>query len=585
MLPSALYLRHTNGDPIGPLSLTAVEVLFDNRVVDAKTPISFDGDRFAAIEEWPEVMRRLEKIKQRLNEGEAVWGKEDAKASPRAAPAQPPPPSETAQASIERASESTVVGRMLRLAVRKQTGRLRFSGKAGRLTFAYKDGKITAVETDVPDLAVADYLERKKVVDPAALEEAAQVAPNMGGDIGGALIALQKVEPHVYFEHYLAWAKQVLGAAVAREFGEVAFEEGEVPNPPFPLGFDRLGVPVEAVRAGLRWGVASERLLPKRPCPLIISQVEGVTLDEVKLKPKELRALKRVDGVRTLGDLIDELGGSEDKSLPILQAIFFAEQAGFVAFGEDPLTRKEVAEAQEVRALLKRLEEKNYFEVLEVSEASSDDEVRARYADYAKKYHPDKIRKEAAPELLEARQKLFALVSEAATALETEDQRYKYAHDLEQGNVGGTADLEKVQASLQAETLFKKAEILLKVRKYDEAIEQIDEAITLAPDDTEFKILRVYLGHLRAAKGAEDPKPTAEKATKKILGLMKNDANIASGYLYLGHLQKALEKDDLALKYYEKVLEYDEHHPEATSQVRVLRMRKDKRKKKKRWGL
>ena len=64
---------------------------------------------------------------------------------------------------------------------------------------------------------------------------------------------------------------------------------------------------------------------------------------------------------------------------------------------------------------------------------------------------------------------------------------------------------------------------------------------------------------------------------------MKNDANIASGYLYLGHLQNAQGKEDLAFKYFEKVLEYDEHHPEALSQVRVGRLRKEK-KKKKRFG-
>ena len=70
-----------------------------------------------------------------------------------------------------------------------------------------------------------------------------------------------------------------------------------------------------------------------------------------------------------------------------------------------------------------------------LSASSSDEEVRTRYAEFAKMYHPDKIRKEAAPELLSARQKVFALISEAAAALETEDQRYRYMHDLDQGLV------------------------------------------------------------------------------------------------------------------------------------------------------
>lgn len=586
VLPSALYLKHTSGDAIGPLSMTAVEVLFDSRVVTSKTPISFDGERYSAIEEWPEILRRLESIKTQLNEGQNVWDDDPVRAPSRgttpAAPVAPPRPA-TPPKALARPAESTMVGRMLRIAAKKRSGLLRLTCPEGSLSISYKDGSVAAVSTDLHDLDIAAYLLRTKALDAASIEAGVTHAPKMGGDLGGALISMGKIQPHVYFEKFIEWAKELLGAAVARTFTTVEFEEGEQPAPPFPLGLDRLGVPVQAVRAGLGRGRLSEILMPKRPCPLIISQVDGVKLEEVKLKPRELRALKGVNGVKTLGELIDDLGGSEEKSLPILQAVHFAEQAGFVVFGDDPLHRKEAAEAQEILAQFERLDKRSYFEVLGVSEQSSDEEVRSRYADYAKKYHPDKIRAEAAPVLLEARRKLFALVSEAADALETEAQRYKYAHDLEQGFVGSHDAMEKVQASLQSETHFKKAEILLRVRKYAEAQGELEMAIKLNPDDTEFKILREYIVYLVAAKQKDGEAVAAEKATRAILGLMKLNANIASGYLYLGHLQNALGKEELALKYFEKVLEYDEHHPEATSQVRVGRMRKD-RKKKKRWG-
>ncbi|CAN0511585.1 unnamed protein product, partial [Laminaria digitata] len=358
-------------------------------------------------------------------------------------------------------------------------------------------------------------------------------------------------------------------------------EEGEQASPPFPLGLDPLGVPVDAVRTGMTRSRLNELLGPKRPCPLIISQVDGVKLEDVKLKPRELRVLKKVNGVKTLGELMEELGGSEDKSLPILQVVYFAEQAGFVAFGDDPLHKKEMAEAQEIMALVEKMEKQSFFDVLGVSEQSSDEEVRGRYADYAKTYHPDKIRPEAAPSLLEARRRIFSLISEAADELETENQRYQYAHDLEQGLTGDVATMEKVQSALQSETHFKKAEILLRVRKYDEATAELELAISMNPEDVEFKILREYIGYLSAAK-RDEGLLAAQKATKAIQGMMKLNPNIASGYLYLGHLQNAQGKEDLALKYFEKVLEYDENHPEATSQVRVGRMRKD-RKKKKRW--
>ncbi|CAN0589823.1 unnamed protein product, partial [Laminaria digitata] len=109
-----------------------------------------------------------------------------------------PTPSEAPKPAkaIARASESTMVGRMLRIAIRKQSGRLNLSNSEGSASISYKDGKVVAVETDLYGLDIAAYLTRNKILDDAAVEEGVAHAPNMGGDIGGALIALGKIQPH-----------------------------------------------------------------------------------------------------------------------------------------------------------------------------------------------------------------------------------------------------------------------------------------------------------------------------------------------------------------------------------------------------
>jgi curved DNA-binding protein CbpA len=221
----------------------------------------------------------------------------------------------------------------------------------------------------------------------------------------------------------------------------------------------------------------------------------------------------------------------------------------------------------------------HYFDILQVTERNSDEETRTRYADLAKEHHPDKLRPGAALELVEARREIFALISEAFDALQTEAQRYAYAHDLEQGKVGSTDDLLKAQNVLRAETLFKKGGILFKMRRYDEALAHLDEAVTLKPDDNEFKVFRAYYGYRLTSKTGSDPE-AAQKSIKTILGLMKNDANIAAGYLFLGHLNKEIGKPDLAGRYFEKVLEYDEKNQEALREVRLANLRQEKGKKK-----
>jgi len=94
---------------------------------------------------------------------------------------------------------------------------------------------------------------------------------------------------------------------------------------------------------------------------------------------------------------------------------------------------------------------------------------------------------------------------------------------------------------LHAETLFKKAEILARVKKFDEALAHLDEALSLKGDDTEFKIFRVYYAYKNGLKSG-GPEADPQAAIKQILILMKADPNIASGYMFLAQLYKEIAK-------------------------------------------
>lgn len=562
-LPAQFFLRHVGGDPIGPVPLRAVEALYDARVVDRTTPISGDGADFAPLGEWGELFTHVEQVKERLGAGDDVW-------------------SSNAPATADLVADDSVplLRAMLENAVQQMNGHFRLTAADGTLEMTYKEGKIVAVETSIESLSLAQFLVAEGVCDEATVRQGQERAPAMGGDLGGALISLGAVQPHVYFEKFVAWATKALGGALAIRFLDREFEETEVATPPVPLGFDRLGVLLESVRSGLSRQQLEERLMPNRGCPVIVSQVEGVEMETCKLKPKELRVVNQVNGVKTFGEILEDLGGkSDDKALPVLRAIYFATECGFLVFGEDLQRRKDLAAAEKINQIYDRLERKNSFEIFQISEKASDEEVRTKYTDYAKKYHPDRLPAGAAEELRDAHERVFALISEAFEAIETEELRYNYMAAIDRGEAGGTDDLVKVQNTLHAETLFKKAEILVKVRKYGEAMEHLQEALALNPDDSEFKIHAAYVGYLLQAKGGGDAQAAAEAAARKILTIMKTDANIASGYLLLGHLHKALAKAELAVKYYEKVLEYDPHNQEATREVRLHNMRKQKKKK------
>ena len=569
-LPEQVFFRHENGSAVGPFAMTALEVLYDARIVDERTPISADGHGFRVLSQWPDVLAHVMTIKDALTRGEDPW--------PDVLPGV-----DYVIADGVRVPQN-LIGALIAHAGANATGALSVESEDGRVNVAIKDGKVVALSTTVPDLVLSEYLFDEGLVDETALATAEANAPQVGGDLGAALVSQALIEPHVYFEALINWAKWVLGRAASEAYGPPTFEAVDVPSPSVPLGFDRLGLPIEIVRDAFPIAAIREMLLPKKRCPIIPSQVEGVRVEDCKLQPKELRVLNRVNGVLALKDLLGELGGSEEKDQALLRAIFFAEQAGFIVFGEDDSGRRERAEAASLEEQYKRLLEKTDFELLGIDEKSSDEEVRVQYKKIAKVYHPDTtLPTEADPALIAARHKVFTLITDAFTRQEKEADRYRYALELEQSGGIVRNDPVKVQNTLQAETEFKKSEVLVNLRKFDEAISHLNEAIRLSPDDVEFKIQQQYVLYLVAERSGNGDE-AADEAIRRVLKLMNQNANVARGYLVLGYLYKAVEKLDLAHKYFEKVLEYDEDNPQAMREVRYGNLRKEReKKKKKRW--
>ncbi len=567
-----VFLRHRSGSPLGPITPEALEVLYDARVVDGKTPISVDGQTFALLEDDPALLVHLEAVKDRLGRGEEPWPEPFAVRAP-------PAKEQSGPAGGPRGPLAAALG----LAARRARGHATLRRPAGEIRLQYREGKIVGLSIDDPDLCFEAWLSSRGLVPEPQLAAARVRSGAFGGDIGAALVAEGALRPDSYFEQRVRWATVTLGRCLLEADAEFEFEPAEVEAPAVPLGFDRYRVLLEAVREAADRTLLEQRTAAWGQAPLIPSQVEGVGIEDLDPRPRELRALNAVNGVLTAAELKKRFGGTEERDREVLRALLFAVGSGFVVLGQDPRMERDRAEAARLERELGELEQKNLFEIFGISERSSDEDVRQRYTDFAKRLHPDGLAPGAAEELRDARERLFAFIGEAFQQIEESDQRYQYALDLDSGRVGGAADRAKVEAALEAETLFKKAEILLRVKKYKEALDHLDEARRLAGSDPEFEVLRAYLVYLDTARrgGAE---AAAAAAIRAIFEAMKTDGNIIRGYLYLGYLHKTVQKPDVAVKYFKKVLEYDESHAEALREVRLAQSRKD-REKKRRWGL
>jgi hypothetical protein len=189
-----------------------------------------------------------------------------------------------------------------------------------------------------------------------------------------------------------------------------------------------------------------------------------------------------------------------------------------------------VLEVGALEALHAKFKDADHFEVLGVKRGAGAAQVKIAYFQLAKTYHPDAVPTDASPEVKKLSADLFARIGAAWEVLGDDAKRAKYVQELESG---GVADVDVLRI-LRAEETFQTATLLVKARKYDEALAKLDEAIGLNADEPEFGIWKAWCEFLLAPdkKAQQDASAGAIEA-----GLRKNP-KCAPGYLFLGQMAK-----------------------------------------------
>jgi tetratricopeptide (TPR) repeat protein len=137
------------------------------------------------------------------------------------------------------------------------------------------------------------------------------------------------------------------------------------------------------------------------------------------------------------------------------------------------------------------MDEQSYFELLGVDEAASIEDIAAAYAERVKRFHPDRLAKELAP-LAPFCQGVFHRLTEAKKALSDPDARMAHVKAVRAG--GGTpAHDRKLEAIVGAAMEFQKAEILIRQRKYDEALALLDRIIAIEPNEGDYLARKAWV--------------------------------------------------------------------------------------------
>jgi curved DNA-binding protein CbpA len=224
---------------------------------------------------------------------------------------------------------------------------------------------------------------------------------------------------------------------------------------------------------------------------------------------------------------------------------------------------------KEIADRFKRIHEENFFVMLGVPRDCGVQAVRDAYFELAKKWHPDRL----APELIELKpyqERIFHWLTQARDTLGDDDKRGKYIGQVSEGGGTPAAD-QKVSDIITAAMEFQKAEVLARRSNWSGAVDFLERALALNPEESDFHALRGWL-LFQMYSGPNAPVDRMLAAVDTALKL--NDRSERAHY-YKGMILKRLNRGKEALTHFRKAAELNPRNTDAAREVRLAAMRGD----------
>ncbi len=403
----------------------------------------------------------------------------------------------------------------------KRSGRLRIAYGKSELWIQLVDGAPAAVESSATTDPIARVLETSGRLGVADRRKLEQFAKERECSQASAALALKLVDPTTLYQAIRAAAKQQIAETFEWQSGAYQWGAANAPaSNAKPLDVLTL-IQTELPR---RWG--SERLFAAL---LAISQTSAdiaprmrrVALKLGEAGPTAAAVVQRLDGTRPLGQILGEtagdvlaastlwtlwhagilrLGTARNSGVSAIagaaelefEVEVTSERAGTgatVAAGRRatearssaPLDAEMAALRDDIERLAAALGKLDHYAVLGLEASAEGAAIKKAYFNAAKRYHPDSLARKGLADLEEKAARVFGRVSEAFETLTDPDKKAAYDRGASNEPEIDTARL------AQAETSFRKGEILVKMGNFQGALEYLQPAVDLWPEEPAYR--------------------------------------------------------------------------------------------------
>ena len=295
-----------------------------------------------------------------------------------------------------------------------------------------------------------------------------------------------------------------------------------------------------------------------------------------RLSQDEKKILTGIRSQRTMEVIQEELGFPPEM---YWKSLFLMFCLGIVGFEEDqhpkarpqpktaPVKEESASIDDNLKAVIdlhQRLDSLNYYQVLEITNKASAEEVKRAYFSLARQYHPDLFDRNLARETKDKIADVFDRLTKAYRTLGDGLKREEY--DSRQGTAheGG----ERHDALKQADIKFRQGKTLFNQARYEDAVVYLEQAVRQKPDQSSY--------HLLLALAHEKIPGHDIKAEENFLKAIKLDAWNPEAYVGIGMLYKKEGMKIKAARFLKKALAIDDSHRLAKKELAEIEKPKGK---------
>ena len=438
------------------------------------------------------------------------------------------------------------------LSAKTLAGKLQLEHDRIKVVIYFDNGELLYAASNLPSLRLREYL-LKAGINEAALGRYGERRPDL--ELAKALVKDHLLTPAAAEQVQTKQITDVLRVALLWTEGTWELDQRARLDEPTRLKVDLRTLLLETGRRAQPKFAASRFRVPTE----LISPVSG-SLEFSNLLPAEGFLLSRLDRPTPLQDLVAVSGVSENEAFVVLYSLALARLLerehrhntlrGQPVAATQPVPEKsapppeppEQKPEEDVETFLARLERaQTHYDVLDVTKESSPAQMKVKYYDLARRYHPDRFRK-VEPSLLARTESAFARITQAYDTLRDDRLRANYdaklaARQKAQQVADATAkpNIEtpaaattpvatpdkplqpSVTAAERAEAQFKEALAALETGERKVAVGLFAAAANAAPKEARYRAFygRLLAEHERTRRAAEAELQAAIKLDPK----------------------------------------------------------------------